>query len=247
MPRVFRTISWRDAQYRVCSPQFDTIKAEIKKQRRLLEQYIIRHERFLTSFEPVEVRGSAPPIVAAMQEASIRTGTGPMAAVAGAIAQFAAAAAIDAGAEEAIVENGGDIYCLSASPLTVALHTGTEKIGNTLGLRLLPDEMPLSVCSSSSTMGHSISLGKCDLATVIAKDAPLADAAATLACNLVRRESDIPGTLERVAAIEGISGLILVKGEKIGMIGDLPRVVRQVDPEIERKVTCHAGGEAYVF
>jgi hypothetical protein len=160
-----------------------------------------------------------------------------MAAVAGAMAQLAAEAALAAGAGEAIIENGGDIYLDSPEAVLIALYAGPGAPSGGLALEVLPGEMPLAVCSSSGRLGHSFSFGDCDLATVVARDAALADAAATLAGNLVRRESDIPGALQRVSALPGVSGLLLVKGAKVGLAGRLPRLVRHAEARFDLKIT----------
>jgi len=86
-------------------------------------------------------------------------------------------------------------------------------------------------------MGNSLSLGNCDLATVTSKDASLADAAATLACNLVKKQGDIDKVLKRISGIPGIEGVLLVKGDKIGMAGDLPKLVKHKDGDICSKIT----------
>jgi ApbE superfamily uncharacterized protein (UPF0280 family) len=163
-----------------------------------------------------------------MQEVARLTGVGPMAAVAGAIAQLAAEAAFRAGAREAIIDNGGDLYIASDAEVTVALYAGENKVGGRLAFAIPPDRLPLSVCSSSSRMGHSMSFGDCDLATVVSRDAALADAAATLAANLVKRPEDIAPTLDRVGEIPGVIGVVLVKADQVGLIGDLPKLVRNV-------------------
>ena len=75
-------------------------------------------------------------------------------------------------------------------------------------------------------MGHSESLGQCDLATVVARDAALADAAATQAANLVRTVEDVDPALERIAAIEGIEGVMIVKNDRVGLAGQLPPLVK---------------------
>jgi ApbE superfamily uncharacterized protein (UPF0280 family) len=160
-----------------------------------------------------------------------------MAAVAGTMAQLAAEAALAAGAAEAIVENGGDIYLASVDRVVIALYAGPGALSGRLAMVVEAAEMPLAVCSSSGRLGHSFSFGDCDLATVVARDAALADAAATLAGNLVRRESDLPAALERVAGLPGVSGLLLVKGEKVGMAGRLPRLVRHADARYDLKIT----------
>ena len=71
-----------------------------------------------------------------------------------------------------------------------------------------------------------MSLGDCDLATVVARDAALADAAATQAANLVKQESDIDKALEAIMAIAGIAGVLIVKNERVGLAGQLPPLVK---------------------
>jgi hypothetical protein len=75
-------------------------------------------------------------------------------------------------------------------------------------------------------MGHSKSLGKCDLATVVARDAALADAAATQAANLVKTVEDVNPALERITAIEGILGVMIIKNDRVGLAGQLPPLVK---------------------
>ena len=160
-----------------------------------------------------------------MARASRLVGVGPMAAVAGAMAQCAAEAGLKAGAQEVIVENGGDIYIRAAEPVLIALNTGTAKLSNRLAFSLQADDTPISICSSSGQMGHSTSLGKCDLATVVAKDAALADAAATQAANLVNAEEDVNPALRRITEIEGVEGVVIVKNDRVGLAGKLPPLI----------------------
>ena len=161
-----------------------------------------------------------------MARAAARVGVGPMAAVAGAMAQCAAEAGLAAGADEAIVDNGGDIYLRTIKPVVVGLYAGSAALGDKLAFSLQPDETPIAICSSSSKMGHSLSLGRCDLATVVAKDAALADAAATQAANLVETAADINAALNRIAAIEGVAGVLIVNDDQVGLAGSLPSLVR---------------------
>ena len=153
-------------------------------------------------------------------------GVGPMAAVAGAMAQRAGRAALDAGAREVIVDNGGDIYIHAVEPVIIGLKTGTADLADRLAFSLQPDDTPISICSSSGQMGRSMSLGECDLATVVAKDTALADAAATQAANLVRTVDDIDSALENIAGIEGVEGVIIIKGARVGLAGKLPPLVK---------------------
>lgn len=224
--RTYQTFTFREAVFRICCEAFDAVTCEIVRQRRILEDYIARHPAFGVSFEPVELLPDAPEVARRMAKAAGSVGVGPMAAVAGAMAQWAAEAGLKAGAVEAIVDNGGDLYIKAARPVVVALHAGMGKLANHLAFSLQPDDTPVAICSSSGRMGHSTSLGQCDLATVVARDGALADAAATQAANLVRTIDDVDAALERIMAIDGIDGLIVVKDDRIGLAGRLPPLVR---------------------
>lgn len=238
--RRYRRYSHRGANFRICSTHFEQIRGEIRRQRAALEAYIDRHPEFAASLEPVKCLPGAPEAARRMQAAARVIGVGPMAAVAGTMAQLAAEAALAAGAKEAIVENGGDIYVLSPEPVIVALYAGSNPLSGKLALSVPPERMPLSLCSSSSLMGHSLSFGRCDLATVAAPEASLADAAATLACNLVREEEDVERVLQRIGAVPGIEGVLIIKGDKVGMAGDLPELIRHQDRGLDEKITRDA-------
>jgi len=228
--RIYRTFTHHEAVLRICCDQFDVVAAEIVRQRRILEEYIIRHPQFKSALAPIDLQADAPEVARRMARAAQRAGVGPMAAVAGAMAQLAAEAALAAGAAEAIVDNGGDIYLKAVAPVVVALGTGTAKLADRLAFSVQPQETPLAICSSSGKMGHSMSFGQCDLATIVAKDAALADAAATAAGNLVQTVQDIDAALERISRIEGVAGVLLVKDDRLGLAGHLPRLMKTPSP-----------------
>lgn len=221
--RQYRTFLHKEAGFRIACANFEQTTAEIVRQRAVLGTYIARDPRFRTALRPVPISSDAPPIVCHMAAAAQAAGVGPMAAVAGAVAQFAA----EAGTGESIVENGGDIYCILSRPLMIGLHPGGKTLSGKLAFRVAPDDTPLALCSSSGRMGDSDSFGDCDLATVLARDGALADAAATRAANLVRQSSDIDAALETVHAIPGVDGVLIVKDERIGLVGTLPPLVGQ--------------------
>jgi ApbE superfamily uncharacterized protein (UPF0280 family) len=162
-----------------------------------------------------------------MAEAAEKVGVGPMAAVAGTMAQMAAEAGLQAGAGEVIVENGGDIYLKAEEPVVIGLLTGTTELADKLAFSLEPGDTPISICSSSGKMGHSMSMGDCDLAVAVARKAALADAAATSAANLVSKVEDVDSVLERILGIDGIQGIMIVKENRLGMAGKLPELVRK--------------------
>ncbi|MFC1605007.1 UPF0280 family protein [Planctomycetota bacterium] len=219
--RTYRTFTYREAVFRICCEHFDIVTTEIVRQRGILEDYISRYPDFRQSLEPFDLLTGAPDVAQTMARAARLVGVGPMAAVAGAMAQCAGWAAIDAGAREVIVDNGGDIYIYAVEPVIIGLKTGTADLANRLAFSLQADDTPISICSSSGKMGHSMSLGECDLATVVAKDA-----AATQAANLVGDVDDIDPALENIAGIEGVDGVMIIKGDRVGLAGKLPPLVR---------------------
>lgn len=224
--RIYREFIHKEAVFRIYCQSFDAVTAEIVRQRKILEDYIARHGEFQTAFEPIALLPDAPSSAQQMACAVDRVGVGPMAAVAGTMAQLAAQAAIDAGDTDVIIENGGDIYLQVDRPVVIEIFAGSDKLPGRLGFSLTPENTPVSICSSSGKMGHSTSLGCCDLATVVSKDAALADAAATQAANLVRTQADVEPTLDCISKIDGILGVLIVKDDRVGMAGKLPPLVK---------------------
>lgn len=245
----FLTFSYKNAHYRAASDKMEIIQRSIRRLRGQLEAYIAGRPVFLRAMEPPanppEV--NAPEIVRLMDKAARKTGVGPMAAVAGAIAEAAAAAALSAGAEHAVVDNGGDIYigaipATAAFPYLVGLFPFSPGGAPPSPLRELAfaicrEDLPLAICSSSSKMGHSLSFGDCDLAVVFSTDAALADAAATAACNRVKDIKEVDAALERTVSIAGIRGVVIIKDGHLGMAGNVPDLVRHNDPDLSGKVT----------
>jgi ApbE superfamily uncharacterized protein (UPF0280 family) len=201
-----------------------TWSPRIVRQRQILGDHLRRQPEFQSSLTPVELLADAPVIARRMAWAARRAGVGPMAAVAGAVAQLAAEAALSFGAKEAIVDNGGDIYLQAVEPVVIRLGTGTAKLADRLAFLLEPADTPISICSSSGMMGHSMSFGRCDLATIVAT--ALADAAATQAGNLVQTVDDVDAALERIAHIPGVDGVLLIKDDRIGLAGRLPQLIK---------------------
>ena len=234
--RPWVTFTWKEANLRISSPLAGLIIEEIKALRRSLEDYIARQPEFQSSLVPLRLLPDAPEICVRMAEAARPCGVGPMAAVAGAVAQMCAEKALTAGADEAIIENGGDVYIASPLPVSVGLYAGDHPLSGRLALAFPAERLPVSVCSSSSRFGHSMSFGDCDLATVVSRDGALADAAATLAGNSVKRGEDVEPTLAAVMAITGIQGVLLIRDGRVGVAGDLPPLVRCADPRFAGKV-----------
>jgi ApbE superfamily uncharacterized protein (UPF0280 family) len=200
------------------------------KYRNQLEGYIARHPEFATSFVPLPVQGDEPAIVKAMLEAGLKAGVGPMASVAGAIAEFVGLELLHF-SPEIIIENGGDIYLKSLQKRVVGIYAGESPLSGQIGLEIEPQETPLGICTSSGTVGHSVSLGKADAVVIISPSAILADAAATAIGNRVRKESDIVPGLESAKDIPGVTGVIIIKGDKMGSRGNVRLCATVADPE----------------
>lgn len=183
-----------------------------------LEAYIAAHPRFAESFVPLPVEEHAPRIVQAMAEAAAAAGVGPMAAVAGAVAE-AVARDLEAASREVIVENGGDLYLMGGTARRVLLLAGTSPLSGRLALEVAADSLPRAVCTSSGVVGHSVSLGRAHAVTVLAPSGALADAAATAAGNLVHGPADVERALDRALGIPGVSGVVVIAGEVIGARG----------------------------
>ena len=190
----------------------------VLKYRDILERYIERHPSFVTSLEPLPVSDDAPHIVKSMSEAAGRVGIGPMASVAGAIAEFVGNELL-AFSPEIIIENGGDIYLKSRGKRIVGIYAGKSPLTGKIGLEIKGQDTPLGICTSSGTVGHSLSHGKADAVIALSKSATLADAAATAIGNLIVQLNDIPGGIEFAKGIDGLKGVIIIKDDKVGLWG----------------------------
>ncbi len=192
----------------------------VLKYRDTLERYIERHPSFLTSLKPVPISEDAPRIVKSMSEAAEKVGVGPMASVAGAIAEFVGTELL-AFSPEVIIENGGDIYMKSLVKRIVGIHAGKSPLTGKIGLEIAGEDTPLGICTSSGTVGHSLSFGKADAVVVLSQSATLADAAATAIGNLIKQPGDILSGIELAKGIEGLKGLLIIIDEKVGLWGEV--------------------------
>jgi len=197
---------------------YDKALAFTLKYRTELETYIQIDPQFLKTFSPLRLHYRATPIVKAMAEAARKAKVGPMAAVAGAIAEFVGKDLL-AFTEEIIVENGGDIFLKINQPRKVGIYAGASPFSEKIALEVEPRAKPFSVCCSSGTVGHSFSFGKADAVVVISSSAPLADAAATAIGNVVKEISDIEQGLKLAKRIKGLDGVLIIKDDQLGALG----------------------------
>lgn len=209
----------------------DELMARVASLRGELTLWITLHPEFRDSLLPLPIPVRAPALVRAMYAAAVRMNVGPFASVAGAVAQDVAEYAHglllkNSLPGDVIVENGGDVFLISETERVAALLPNPETQGH-IGLRLAAADMPLALCSSSGLIGHSLSFGQGDLATVRAKNAALADAAATAYGNMLKSADSVPLVLRQAERDQdkGIEGVFVQCAGRIGIWGKMELAV----------------------
>lgn len=181
-----------------------------------LMHHIEKQPEFLKSLEPLEI-SKGPNIVRAMADASKLANVGPMATVAGAIADQVGNMLVESfNCNEVIVENGGDLFIRVCRPVNIGIYAGSSPLTGKVAFEIQPGTW--GVCTSSGTIGHSFSMGKADAVTVVAKSACVADAFATAYCNIVKESLDIQ-QLVKTAVNEHVTGVVVILEDKIGFAG----------------------------
>jgi len=185
-----------------------------------IKKYIQVHPEFSESFSPITINRNAPVIIRQMSKASHSANVGPMAAIAGAIADELGEG-LSKYAAELIIENGGDIFIKVKRQIIIGLWCHNNEIKNNLGILLNKKRGHYSICTSSGTLGHSFSYGKADATTVIAKNAALADAWATRLGNEIKSQKDIKKALSLLKNIKDVSGALVLYRKTIAAWGDV--------------------------
>jgi ApbE superfamily uncharacterized protein (UPF0280 family) len=208
----------------------ETAISSIKRNLTQLEEYIQEHPRFLYSLEPVSV-DNAPKVARLMAEASQKADVGPMAAVAGVLADLAVEEMVDGGCRVAVVENGGEVSAISNQPIDIAFAAGDEPLSREMGFRL--KEFPIGVATSSGQFSHAFSFGDAEAVTIFAVDAGVADAAATAVANLIKGD-DVQGVIrqgiDRALSIDGVKGVFILYRGVVGKAGQVPDLIK-VNPQ----------------
>ncbi|MCL2643215.1 MAG: UPF0280 family protein [Candidatus Bathyarchaeota archaeon] len=200
-------------------------KESITRNYKELENYIRTHQIFFYTFDPLPVPNE-PLVAKLMALAAQKAVVGPMAAVAGVIADLAVADMQKAGCKVAVVEDGGEISAVSDRPIDVALAAGNEPLSKRFGFRLT--EFPIGVATSSGRFSHAFSFGDAEAATVFCKNAGLADAAATAVGNVVKGdvETGITAGIKCGLNIPGVLGVLVMYQGKIGTAGKIPQIIK---------------------
>jgi uncharacterized protein len=202
-------------------------KAGMMDARQVLEAYIVRDPFFAATFDPYEP-DSDEIVITRMADATRKAGVGPMAAVAGTIAWAGIEAMQEAGASFGVIDNGGDIALVANRAVRVGVHAGAAALSNRVAFIVPPQDSVLGICTSSATVGPSISFGIADAVTIFSQDVALSDAWATSVCNQIR--PDDKSVLGRVNPVE-VSGIFAIIGDVTVRWGDLPPLVPAVVDE----------------
>jgi len=204
-------------------------KAAIRHHRKLLEQYVKTHSVFLHSLEPVPA-DAGPKVAQLMAESADKADVGPMAAVAGVLADLAVTEMKEAGCSVAVVENGGEVAADSDRSIDIALAAGNAPLSREMGFRL--KQFPMGVATSSGLFTHALSFGEAEAVTVFAVNAGLADAAATAVANLIKGD-DVRGVIkqgiERALSIEGVEGVFILYRGVVGKAGQVPELIKVIE------------------
>jgi len=196
----------------------------VKSLRSDIEDYVAKYPAFRTSLEPLGAEDDAPSIVWKMCEAGMKSGVGPMAAVAGAMAE-AVGRELSRQTGEILVENGGDIFMISHSARVIGVYAGEgSPFTGKFAIEIPPSANGIGVCASSGTVSHSLSFGKADAALVISDDTALADAAATATGNIVKGAGDIEKAIAFAKSVDGVQGVMVLLGENMGSWGKIKLV-----------------------
>ncbi len=210
----------------LCKSQYvESGQKSLLNSRKILENYIRENPEFATTHLSYHASKDAPELIRLMCREAEKVDVGPMAAVAGALAQESLKAILDAGAEEAVVDNGGDIALFIREPVSIGIFAGDSPI-NQVAFEVVPRNKPFGICTSSGTVGHSFSYGRADAAVVVSSNAILADAAATALGNRVKEEKDLDRCFTFLENVPDIEGALVIYHDKIALWGELPELVK---------------------
>ena len=202
-------------------------KSGMMAARQVLEAYIARDPFFKATFDPY-VPDSEELVITRMAQATRKAGVGPMAAVAGTIAWAGVEEMQEAGASFGVIDNGGDIALIADRPVRVGVHAGGAALSNRVAFVVPPQESILGICTSSATVGPSISFGMADAVTIFSRDVALSDAWATSVCNQIR--PDDQSVLDQIDPKE-VDGILAIMGDVTVRWGRLPPLVPAVVDE----------------
>ena len=188
--------------------------------RRAMDAYLLMDPQYKAALQPYDAGLEAPDILKEMSRVSHKTGIGPMSAVAGAVAlKVAEFLKSKYGVKEVIVENGGDIYADATADMDIAVFAGQSPLSEKVGLHIPASAFPCGICTSSGTVGPSLSLGKADAMLIVCRDVLLADSYATAMANRIKTANDLQPVIEQIQSIPDILAALAIKGDRLAVSG----------------------------
>lgn len=207
------------------------LKSFITKKRVILKDFLVKHPKILKSLKPVQVKNS-PHIVKLMSDASELCDVGPMAAIAGSISEISIDYLSKKGSKYSIINNGGDISFINKfknKKVICGIYAGNSPYSNKIAFEFKNYNHPIGICSSSGSVGYSLSYGRSDCVTVISKHGNISDALATAIAN------EVNGKPNEIAVEKGLNeaekykdhfiGALIIVGKSVGTIGKLPKII----------------------
>ena len=198
----------------------DFIRKRVFFYRHQLDEYIRLRPEFEESLQSISEDPLAPQIAQDMIAASSKLHIGPMATVAGAFAEYIGRDIVEK-SDTFIIENGGDICLKTDVERIVQVYAKNSPFSGNIGIRMKARIFPYGVCTSSATVGPSLSFGKADAVCTIARSALFADGLATYMGNIVKKKEDIPVAIEKGRQFDGMIGILIIMGKHLGVWGDL--------------------------
>ncbi|MCP4764501.1 MAG: UPF0280 family protein [archaeon] len=228
--KIKKHLNVKESDVTIISEKNEYIEAAISvlnEERLIIESTIKKYPKFKTSFIPYSIP-NPPDIIERMQLAAEICDVGPMASIAGALADKMSDSIKKKGAKIAVIENGGEIIIDSVEDIHIALYSMTTALKAKMGFIFKGGNKPIGVGTSSGTFGHAFSFGDADTVTVFGDNAAIGDAAATRVANAVKGEdieNSIGKGLEVADSLEKISGTFITRGKLVGKSGSIPELI----------------------
>jgi len=193
----------------------------VSQLRNEMDAYLEKDPAYLSALVPYHPMPVAPMIFHFMSKASAQTGIGPMSTVAGAFDRLVADALCQRyGCRDIVVENGGDIYANVSHDLDISVFAGQSPLSERVGIHIPAGTFPLGICTSSGTVGPSLSLGKADAMMIVCRDVLLADSYATAMANRIQTVDDLQTVIDLCQSVPEILGALAVKDDRMAICGE---------------------------
>ncbi|MCQ2058178.1 MAG: UPF0280 family protein, partial [Bacteroidaceae bacterium] len=104
--------------------------------------------------------------------------------------------------------------------LDISVFAGQSPLSEKVGIHIPASAFPLGICTSSGTVGPSLSFGKADAMMVVCRDVLLADSFATAMANRIQTVSDLQPVIDMCSENSDILGALAVKDDRMAICGE---------------------------